>query len=120
MFADVQVEYAEIYNVEYALCRFVQCRVCRHVAIPDGIRLHLGMEILSLTTRSAWASEGTHKKQYFGRGILVFQQAALILWYFDILATYFGILLPPHDTKMAFFCGTDSSSQQWRHQPRIA
>ena len=73
-----EVKLAELYNVEYAnmpckVYSYVQCRVCRDVAIPDGIRLHLGMEILSLTTHLAqWPNSGERQEAVFSSGILVF------------------------------------------------
>ena len=109
-------KYAEVYNVEYAVvwwkvCRDVQCvhcRVYRHDAIPDGITLHLGMEILSLATRTAWTSEARHTRssiltRYFG--IPTGGPDTVVFWYFGHVFWYFGA-----DTKMAFFCGTDPTS----------
>ena len=94
-------KYAEVYNVEYAVvwwkvCRDVQCvhcRVYRHDAIPDGITLHLGMEILSLATRTAWTSEARHTRssiltRYFG--IPTGGPDTVVFWYFGHVFWYFG------------------------------
>ena len=93
------LKYAEMYNVEYVNMRCkVQCRVCIDVAIPDGISLHLWMEILSLTTHLVQL----HKKQYFEA---VFWYSNAPAWYCGILIFWprilvFWLLRP--DTKVAF------------------
>ena len=101
--------YSVFRYVHSKVCRDVQCIVCRHVAIPDGIRLHLGMEILSRWPHVLPVKVHLlHKKQYFDAVFWYSNRSppdTLVFWYFGHVFWYFGAAR--HEN--GFFCDSDFS-----------